>query len=294
MNMPKAKYDREQRINWYREVDKYHRNVKETCEIFGISRKCYYKWRMRDFGKTGNRYYPAKNQPNLKLTWELCKFIEEQKLITNYGPLKMKMLVKKKLGLEISTTIIYRYYRRRKLIRRAQKKLPWYEPMKNALVINRYGEGVQMDIKYVYENGARRYQFSVFDPYTEKYHFTIFPTKESRNAIVAFRRAERYFGFKILSVQTDNGSEFRGCFHKWLGKKKINIPHYFIPKKSPWWNANVERVHKTIDDEFYHNPLRVWKTPYEWLQFYNFERIHLTLNGLTPQEKLLQSVTLDC
>jgi len=292
--MPKPKYEREQRFRWYREVDKYHRPVKEVCQIFGISRKCYYKWRGRDFGKRGNTYLPAKNQPNLKLTWELRKFIEDQKLVTNYGPLKMKMLVKKKLDLDISTTIIYRYYKKRKLIRKPQKKLPWYEPMKSALIIQKQGEGVQMDVKYVYEQGIRKFQFSVFDPFTEKYHFTIFPSKESKNAIVAFLRAQKYFGFKILSVQTDNGGEFRGDFHRWLVKRKPHVPHYFIPKKSPFWNAQVERVHKTIDDEFYHNPFRVWKTPYEWLHYYNFERIHLTLNGLTPQEKLLQCVTLDC
>lgn len=294
MYMPSAKHDRTERIKWYRQVDYYHRSVKETCQIFDISRKCYYKWRGRDFGKSGNTYTPVKNQPNLKLTWEIRKFIEEQKLRTNYGPLKMRLLVKKKLNLDLSTTIIYRYYRKRKLIRRPQKKLPWYEPLKFALVITQPGEGVQMDVKYIYRNGVRHYQFSVFDPFTEKYHFTIFPTKESRNAIAAFKRAEKYFRFKIFSIQTDNGSEFRGVFHKWLGKKSINIPHYFIPKSSPYWNAQVERVHKTIDDEFYQNPLRVWKTPYEWLQFYNFERIHLTLNGFTPQEKLLQYVTLDC
>lgn len=293
MYMPSAKYDRTERIKWYRQVDYYHRPVKETCQIFGISRKCYYKWRKRDFGKSGNTYTPIKNQPNLKLTWEIKKFIEEQKLKTNYGPLKMRMLLKKKLDMDISTTIIYRYYRKRKLIRRPQKKLSWYKPLKYHLIVEKPGEGVQIDVKYVYVQGTRHYQFSVFDPSTEKYHFTIFPTKESKNTIVAFKRAERYFGFKILSVQTDNGSEFRGYFHQWLGKKSINIPHYFIPKSSPYWNAHVERVHKTIDDEFYHNPLRVWKTPYEWLQYYNFERIHLTLNGLTPQEKLSQCVTLD-
>ncbi len=152
-----------------------------------------------------------------------------------------------------------------------------------------------MDVKYVYEQGVRKFQFSFFDPFTEKYHFfMIFPSKENKNAIVAFLKAQKYFGFRILSVQTDNGGEFRGDFHRWLVKRKPRIPHYFIPKKLPFWNAQVERVHKTIDDEFYHNPFRVWKTPYEWLHYYNFERIHLILNGLTPQEKLLQWVTFDC
>jgi len=290
--MQKTKYDRKQRINWYREVDKYHRSVKETCQIFGISRKCYYKWRTRDFGKLGNKYYPAKNQPNLKLTWEVRKFIEHHKLISNYGPLKMKLFIKKELGLDISTTIIYRYYKRRKLIRKPQRKFSWYAPMKQHLTVKKAGEGVQMDVKYVYEQGLRKFQFSIFDPFTKKYYFNVFSTKESKNSIIAFREAQRYFRFKISSLQTDNGSEFRGELHGWLTRKKI--PHYFIPKKSPWWNANVERVHRTIDEEYYQNPNRIWKTPYEWLSYYNFQRIHLTLNGLTPQEKLLQSVTLDC
>ena len=268
-----------------------YRPVKEVCDIFGISRKTYYKWRTRDFGKRGNAYYPAKNQPNLKLTYEVRVFIEKNKLKTNYGPLKMKGLIKKKLGLNVSTTIIYRYYQRKKLIRKPQKKQPWYQPMKERIIIAKPGQGVQMDVKYVYDQGVRMYQFSVFDAYTAKYHFTVFPTKESKNAITAFKRAERYFGFAILSVQTDNGSEFRGVFHVWLTKKRL--AHYFIPKSSPFWNGKVERVHRTIDDEYYLNPYRVWKTPYEWLHYYNFERIHLALGCLTPQEKL-ESVTGGC
>lgn len=286
------KYDREQRFKWYLQVNKYHRSVKETCQIFGVSRKCYYKWRARDCGRQVNTYVSPKNQPNTKLTSEVKKFIEEQKLITNFGPKKMKMLVRRKLGLDISTTIIYRFFLKKKLIRKPQKKMPWYLPLKNHLLISKQGEGVQMDVKYVYEDGARRFQFSVLDPCTLKYHFTVFSARESKNAIVAFKNAEDYFGFKIISVQTDNGSEFRGDFHDWLTKNRI--AHYFIPKKSPYWNAQVERIHKTIDDEYYQNPLRIWKTAYEWLRYYNFERIHLTLNGLTPQEKLLQSVTLAC
>lgn len=286
------KYEREQRFKWYLQVLKYKRSVKETCKIFGISRKTYYKWKMRDYGKRDKDYAPEKRQPNTKLTYDIRKFISEQKIRTNYGPLKMKMLVRKVLKIDMSTTIIYRYYKRKKLIRKPQKKLPWYEPMKSHLLVRNPGEGVQMDIKYVYENGKRRFQFSVLDPYTEKYHFTIFDTKESKNAIIAFKNAEKYFGFKIVSVQSDNGGEFRGEFHGWLTKN--NITHYFIPKRSPYWNAQVERVHKTIDDEYYQNPFRVWRTVDEWLHYYNFERLHLTLNGLTPQEKLLQSVTLDC
>jgi len=285
-------YPKEQRFRWYLQVSKYGKSVKEVCQIFGLSRKTYYKWRKLDYGLVSNNYLPKQRQPKTKLTEEIKKFIKEQKLRTNYGPLKMKMLVKRELDLEVSTTVIYRYFKKKRLIRKPQKRLSWYQPLKEALIVEKPGQGVQMDVKYVYEQGARKYQFSVLDPYTKKHYFMIFDTKESKNAIVIFQKANKYFGFKILSVQTDNGSEFRGCFHNWLTKRYL--PHYFIPKSAPYWNANVERVHRTIDDEYYHNPQRSWNTVYEWLHYYNFERIHLSLNGLTPQEKLLESVTLDC
>jgi hypothetical protein len=63
----------------------------------------------------------------LKITKEVGSFIKEQKDLTNYDPLKMKYLVKRELEMDLSTTIIYRYYRRRKLIRKPQRKTPWYE-----------------------------------------------------------------------------------------------------------------------------------------------------------------------
>jgi transposase InsO family protein len=291
--MRRPKYDRSERNKWYAQVEIKHKSVKEVCSIFGVSRRCYYKWHAID--RALRRKYrtdlPRKNQPNTKLTPEVQDFIYLTKLKTNYGPEKMKRYVKKKLKLKVSTTIIYRFYLKKKLIRRPQKKQAWYKPMKQKLKVKQPGEGVQMDVKYVYEGSKRRYKFSVLDPFTKLYFFMILSTKESKNSIAAFIGAEEYFGFEILSVQTDNGSEARGEFHCWLTEQ--DIPHYFIPKKSPWWDGCVERVHRTIDDEYYYNPMRTWKSPYQWLEYYNTERIHLSLNDLTPREKL-QSVTIDC
>ena len=93
---------------------------------------------------------------------------------------------------------------------------------------------------------------------------------------------------KVGKTVDDNGSENRGQFHQYLGQR--GIAHYFIPKSSPTWDGAVERAHGVIDQEFYLNPTRPWKTLEEYLRFYNYERIHLGkyLNGLTPQEKWLE------
>lgn len=166
--MRTPKYDRIERNKWYAQVEICHRSVKEVCGIFGISRQCYYEWHKKD--RALRRKYrtdlPPKNQPNTKLTPEVQQFIYETKQKTNYGPEKMRREVGKKLKLKVSTTIIYRYYLKKKLIRKPQKRLPWYQPIKEKLTIRSPGEGVQMDVKYIYRDGKRQYKFSVIrSPY---------------------------------------------------------------------------------------------------------------------------------
>ncbi|HHH12481.1 MAG TPA: transposase [Candidatus Moranbacteria bacterium] len=187
---------------------------------------------------------------------------------------------------------MYRFYKKRKLIRKPQKKPPWYAPLKNSLIIDKPGVGAEPDVKYVSdEKGRRKCQFGVCDPFTRLYHRETFNTRESKNATLALKNAQAVWGFSFCSVQTDNGGEFRGEFHNYL--EKAGIAHRFIPKKSPWWNGIVERIHRSMDEEYHCNPRRKWKSPKDWVRFYNTERNHLGLEGITPREKL-ESVTVDC
>ena len=109
----KAKYPRELRFQWYAWVKKHKHTVRETCQLFGIQRKIYYYWHNKDYGLVKKEYVARKPHPHLKLTSDLKIFIEKQKLITNYGPLKMSMLIAKKLSIDISPTTIYKYYKKR-------------------------------------------------------------------------------------------------------------------------------------------------------------------------------------
>lgn len=271
------------RSKWYFLVEKAGRSVNEMCSLYAISRKTYYKWHAKDHGS--RKHNPRQIQPRTKLTSEIKIFIESQKLRTNYGPKKMKNLIKRNFGLTVSTTIIYRFYKKQGLIRRPQKKLPWYTPLKKPVVVKKPGDCIQLDIKFVWIDDKRMYQRTFTDVYTGMQYFEYGATKDDNLTIVAFKNAETYFPFKILLIQTDNGGEFRGTFHAYLGS--VGVAHAFIPKKSPYWNAVVERAHGVIDQEYYLNPLRQWNTPQEYLTYYNFERLHdgKTLNGLTPFEK---------
>lgn len=282
----KCAYEPKVRAKWYFLVEKVGKTVDEVCGLYFISRKTYYKWRTIDLGS--KKYYAKKEHPQTKIKDEIKIFICDEKKRINYGPLKMKLLIKRRFGVDISTTAIYKFYKKKDLVFRPQKKLAWYEPLKDPVIPKKPGDVVQMDAKYVWENNMRKYQRTFIDVFTGLQFATVTSTMTAEDTINAFLLAEKYFKFIILGVQSDNGSENRGDFHKHLVEK--GIAHYFIPKSSPNWDGAVERAHGVIDQEYYLNPRRTWKTLEEYLHFYNNERIHLGkyLNGMIPVEKLNQ------
>jgi transposase len=279
----KAAYEAKIRNKWYFLVEKAGKTVSEVCDLYLISHKTYYKWRKIDHGS--RVYIPRKKHPDTKIKDGIKIFISEQKLLLNYGPKKMHFLVKRKFNISISTTAIYKFYKKKGLVRRVQKKLPWYKPIKKAVIPTCPGAVVQMDAKYVWEDGTRKYQRTFVDIYTGMHFAVIRNTMEASDTISALLEVEKLFPFPILGIQNDNGSENRGVFHQYLGQR--GIAQYFIPKSSPTWDGAVERAHGVIDQEYYLNPTRPWKTLQEYLQWYNYERIHLGkyLNGMIPIEK---------
>lgn len=279
-------YPKNLRIRWYRLVDADKRSVADVCKTFGIPRKTYYKWRRRDLGRSDPNRQNWKRQPALKLTPKLCIAISQEKHRTNYGPRKMALWVKREYKIAVSPTIIYRFYRRKGLIQQPQRRLPWYRPLKHRIIPQGPGELVEADLKYGWFDGVRQYQFTFYDVFTGWPMVTMRLRKTDDDAIVAFKEARKRFPFTVKLVQTDNGGEWRGDFHRYL--QQLNIGHVFIPKSSPWWSGHVERFHGVIDKELWLNFRHRFSTLEEYLTYYRTDRIHLGKyhNGLTPLQKL--------
>lgn len=279
---------RDIRFRWYRQVEEKGLTVPEVCEIFGVSRKTYYKWYKRDHGLSDKQYKNRAEHPQTKIKGKVRVLLVEAKEKYNYGPEKMRMYLKQETGVEISAKNIYLFMKKRHLIRKPQKKQIWYTPLKNPYYASNPGENVQLDVKYVPDGeGWWNYQFRFVDTVTNMQYSATFPLKSANMSIQALLRAERYFPFQISGIQTDNGGEFRGTFHEYL--KRRNIPQRYIPKRSAPWNGKVERANRSVDDEFYLNFNRPWKTISQYTHWYNHERPHLgrDMNGLTPYEKFL-------
>jgi len=274
------------RHKWVFLIDTAKWSMRKVAKEYHVSVKTVHTWYHRS--KYGKKYVPKRIQPATKLTREITAYIEHEKHKVNPGPLKLSLMIKRQFGVSVSSTIVYRYLKKKKLIRRPQKKLPWYTPLKEHIYPKRPGELVQLDIKYVWIEGKRKYQRTFVDVYTGIPFAHIGTSKDDDTTITAFKQATAYYPFRIDGIQTDNGGEFRGTFHHHLLEQ--GIAHYFIPKKSPQWNGCVERLHRSMDEEYYLNPNKEsFPTLGSYLKWYRFERISLSKNlyGLTPQEKLI-------
>lgn len=279
---------RELRFRWYLQVEKYGKSVAEVSQIFGVSRKTFYKWYRHDHGLNTKIHRPRKTHPHTKLVGNLRVVVVDLKQTYNYGPKKMSVYLKKKYGVVISHQTIYKFFKKKHLIRKPQNKQRWYTPLKAPYYAETPGENVQLDVKYVPgPDGRWNYQYRFMDTVTNmQYSFTT-EVRDALTTVYTFKQAQTYFPFTITGIQTDNGGEFRGKFHDYLVRKKI--VHRYIPKRSAPWNGKVERANRSVDDEFYLNYGRPWKTISEYTRWYNHERPHLGkhMQGLTPYEKYL-------
>lgn len=110
----------------------------------------------------------------------------------------------------------------------------------------------------------------------------------------------------VRSVLTDNGKEFtthwkskNHPFEKVLAEQ--GIKHRYTKVQHPWTNGFVERLNRTILEEFYQVELR--KKRYEtvtelqtdlnqFISFYNFSRPHqgYRLKGRVPAERFIKQL----
>ena len=126
------------------------------------------------------------------------------------------------------------------------------------------GEKVQIDIKYVplecigfNSHGIRYYQITAIDEYSRRRVLEIVDEKSVTHTSRFMKSLEGKMGFKIKTVQTDNGSEFtnseeksrRSLFENVLDK--LGIKHVKTRPYSPWQNGKVERSHRIDGHMFY-------------------------------------------
>jgi transposase InsO family protein len=292
-------------------------------EAFGVSKSTIYRW-IKEYKSSNNNPVSLKNRyvskKGMKLE-KLQKITEKHKQLVleirkkhpKLGKEKIKVLMDKlckqhniptisvsSIGniikmLKEERKLNHEYARQRITINGRTGELIVKE-IKKKTKKDRYkdkkptkpGELVQIDAKHEYVNGKKVYIFVAKDVKTRISFTFAYDRLNSKNAKDFLEKLINVMPFKIKGIQTDNGSEFLGEFTKALKKK--DIKHYFNYPRYPKGQAYVERMNRTLQEEFvmYYEDYELEdvyefnKKMLQYMLWYNTERPHLSLNKKSP------------
>lgn len=158
------------------------------------------------------------------------------------------------------------------------------------------GELVQADtIHYICPHTyRRRYVYTVIDLYTRMAYAEVHSKILPGLAAQATLNAQRLFGFSFAMVQADNGPEFGRYFAERMKANSIAIRHSRLGRPND--NAHIERFNRTIQEECLGSRISssvanatLQAKLNNYIEYYNNERVHLSLELQTPVSMLQRS-----
>lgn len=206
------------------------------------------------------------------------------------GPARIAVLV------GVSAKTVHRV-----LVRHGQSRLPRprRRPAKR-YEKSRPGELLHVDIKVLpsLRNARYDYEFAAVDDFSREAVVALTTEQSSAAATCFLERVVAAMPYRIEAVLTDNAMAFTMRYAHHADRltrfqqacRSLGIVHHLLRPRRPQSNGKVERFFRTIDDEclalqrrwtFRHRERAIDR--FVW--FYNHERPHLSLNGMTPVER---------
>jgi putative transposase len=137
-------------------------------------------------------------------------------------------------------------------------------------------------------SNARYRAFTVIDDYNrELLGIDIATSMPSLRVVRYLDRLAEWHGYP-KKIRVDNGSEFRSkVFTEWALANGIKID--YIKPGCPYQNAYIERFnrtyrHEVLDLYLFENLNEVRQLTEQWIQIYNHQRPHDSLNDMAPIE----------
>jgi len=142
----------------------------------------------------------------------------------------------------------------------------------------------------------REYLFVAIDDFSRELYATILPDKTQVSAKTFLEQVLEECPYTIEQYYTDNGKEYKGdprhhAFMKVCAER--HVEQRFTKVRNPKTNGKAERVIKTLmdlwHDKTHFNSSAHRKTELKrFLNYYNGVRPHKGIDGLTPEEKLIE------
>jgi transposase InsO family protein len=164
----------------------------------------------------------------------------------------------------------------------------------------RPGELLHLDLKYLpaLRNARHDFEFAAIDDFSREAVVSIRTDQTSAAAAAFLEHVIASLPYPISAVLTDNAFMFTMRHAQHADRQtrfqqvcaSLHIKHYLLRPYAPQSNGKVERFFRTIDDECLNvRPLFTFtarsRAVEHFVWYYNHERPHLSLGGLTPVER---------
>lgn len=256
---------------WAEELQTKHAiSIVMSCAVVVISRTAY--------------YYKTKLVDDTNVISQLDLLIEKH---PRWGlPKCFKRL--RTMGFKWNYKRVHRVYNAMNLnIRRKNKKrLPPRKP-ESLVVPEQLNHSWSIDfMSDSLQNHVRFRTFNVIDDFNrEALAIDINTSMPASRVIRILDDVAAWRGYP-KKIRVDNGTEFTShVFTQWAEDKNIKID--FIQPGSPYQNAFIERFNRTyrediLDLYLFSSLQEVKDLTTEWINLYNYERPHDSLNDMTP------------
>ena len=164
----------------------------------------------------------------------------------------------------------------------------------------RPGELLHLDLKYLpaLRNARHDFEFAAVDDFSREAVVAIRTDQTSAAAAAFLEHVVATLPYRIEAVLTDNAFAFtmRHALHAERLTRfqqvcaALGIRHHVLRPYAPQSNGKVERFFRTVNDECLHvRPLFTFaarsRAVEEFVWYYNHERPHLSLGGMTPVDR---------
>jgi transposase InsO family protein len=292
-----------------------------TLDAFPVSRPTVFRWQ-KELKKSGGKLQslvPKSTRPNqirkMQVSPDLVAKIKELRLKwPNLSKHKLKPLLDvycSEIGHKpISATTIGEVIRRNNFFFKNTHKM-YHNPNRKRQVTKAKTRvwrapqqkpgHIEADLVETRIDGKKKYTVCWIDIGSKVAFSKTYKRKTSKNILESFLEFEQFHPGNIHAFQTDNGSEFEGALDQFLRKHRPNIKRLYTPIKSPKINGVVERYNRSLQDDWLNHNLHLFHDDETWNQslaeyitFYNFYRVHDTLQYKTPMQVAGVQKSLKC
>ena len=293
-------------VRWAQE-----KGIRDAARAFRASRNTVKLW-LRRYEADGvraleDRSRAPKRIPHKTSQAEARKVIAARKAVPCFGPARLKEM----FDLAPSCGAIARIVKEEGLTRRRKKKREKQADLREEKARYRALTHLQMDVKYLWDIphywtqmeglGLPRYEYTIRDTKSGALFLGFGNQLSVTYASILIRRCITHLGRwgidpMEVTVQTDRGSEFsggtkkkhtRGFVH--TVRSECGSRHVFTPPRWPNANADVEALHRLIEEEFF--DLETFTDREDFLRkatlyqhYFNFGRTNGYKGGRTPWE----------